>query len=158
MEVVYSKATIADIPEIYDLINEYAKKNIMLGRSLQYLYENIRSFWVAKEIDKKTKNCHILGLCGFGVSQKNLAEVKSLAVHQDYKKFGIATNLLQQGFAELRNLGVTEVFCLSYVPDFFIKHDFKIIDKEELPHKIWTECIHCPSFPKCDETALIKEL
>ena len=30
------------------------------------------------------------------------------------------------------------------------------LEKEQLPHKIWTECINCPSFPDCGEIALIK--
>jgi amino-acid N-acetyltransferase len=35
---------------------------------------------------------------------------------------------------------------------------FRRIDKNELPHKIWSDCIDCPKFPNCDEVAVIKNL
>ena len=38
------------------------------------------------------------------------------------------------------------------------KFGFKEIDKANLPHKIWTDCIKCVKFPDCDETAMIKEI
>ena len=50
------------------------------------------------------------------------------------------------------------MFALTYKPDFFKKHGFQEIDKTELPHKIWNECVKCPKFPNCDETALTIEL
>jgi len=52
-------------------------------------------------------------------------------------------------------MGVSRVFTLTYKPEFFSKLGFKKIDKEELPHKIWSECVSCPKFPDCDEVALI---
>ena len=50
------------------------------------------------------------------------------------------------------------VFALTYVPDFFEKLGFSRVDKATLPHKIWAECINCPKFPDCDETALLKTI
>ena len=38
---------------------------------------------------------------------------------------------------------------------FFNKLDFKVINKELLPHKIWGDCIKCVKFPNCDENAVI---
>jgi len=29
------------------------------------------------------------------------------------------------------------------------------VDKKELPHKIWTDCLNCVKFPNCDESSLI---
>ena len=57
-----------------------------------------------------------------------------------------------------RIVGIKKVFALTYKPDFFRKHGFQEIDKTELPHKIWNECVKCPKFPNCDETALTIEL
>ncbi|HOL22982.1 MAG TPA: GNAT family N-acetyltransferase, partial [bacterium] len=28
----------------------------------------------------------------------------------------------------------------------------------QLPHKVWSDCINCPKFPRCDETAMLKVL
>jgi amino-acid N-acetyltransferase len=59
---------------------------------------------------------------------------------------------------EALSLGLDMVFVLTYVPQFFAGIGFKEIEKSTLPHKIWADCIKCPKFPDCDETALIKEL
>ena len=60
--------------------------------------------------------------------------------------------------AEAGGLGITRVFTLTYRPDFFKKHGFEIVDKSNLPQKVWAECIKCVKFPDCDEIALMKVL
>jgi amino-acid N-acetyltransferase len=144
------KALLADSETIHSLIQTFAKEGLMLARSFQYIVEHIRDFYVA--VDDQT----IVGCCAFTVSQKELAEIKSLAIHPDYHHQGLARTLITAGIKDLTNLGIERVFCLTYVPDFFKKLGFTPIEKETLPHKIWTECINCPSFPDCGEIALIK--
>jgi amino-acid N-acetyltransferase len=46
------KAKIEDIKQIQKLINYFAKQDLMLPRSLNELYENLRDFWVAEEKNK----------------------------------------------------------------------------------------------------------
>jgi len=53
---------------------------------------------------------------------------------------------------------MAKVFALTYHPDFFRKLGFRDIDKMKLPHKIWGECMKCPKFPECDESAVIIDL
>ena len=54
-------------------------------------------------------------------------------------------------------VGVGEkYFTLTYKPGFFQKLGFQTITKEELPHKVWKECIDCPKFPNCDEIAMVR--
>lgn len=55
-------------------------------------------------------------------------------------------------------MGLKRVFCLTYKPDFFGKFGMRIVDKSELPHKVWTDCIKCVKFPDCDEIAMILDL
>ncbi len=43
-------------------------------------------------------------------------------------------------------------------PYFFEKFGFAVVDKKELPHKIWSECIKCMYFPGCKEIAMMKEI
>lgn len=51
------KAVLKDVQDIYTLINEYAKEGILLPRSLNSIYENIRDFWVCE------REGEILGCC-----------------------------------------------------------------------------------------------
>ena len=50
------------------------------------------------------------------------------------------------------------MFALTLVPEFFQRLGFAVVDKNELPRKIWGECVHCPHFPDCDEVALAMDL
>ena len=55
-----------------------------------------------------------------------------------------------------RELELTTVFTLTYVAEFFEKCGYRRIEKHELPHKIWNECVRCPLFPECREIALVR--
>lgn len=146
------KATIKDTAEIQNLINYYADKDKMLPRALNEIYENIRDFWVEE------KNGDIIGCVALHIAWEDLAEVKSLAVKEEFSKHGIGKNLLNKCIDDAKILGVKRVFALTYVPDYFRKFGFKDVAKEKLPHKIWSECIKCPKFPDCGEVALLYEV
>ncbi|MFH1407242.1 MAG: N-acetyltransferase [Candidatus Omnitrophota bacterium] len=146
------KAKIKDIKKIQELINFYAKKDLMLPRSLNELYENLRDFFVYEEKSK------LLGCCALHVSWQDLAEVKSVAVSPKHRHKGIGTKLIDAAVNEAKLLGIKQLFALTYVPLFFKRHGFRRLAKSKLPHKIWSECIYCHKFPNCDETALIRKL
>lgn len=146
------KAKIKDIKQIQALINGFARKDLMLPRSLNELYENIRDFWVNEE------NHKILGCAALHVSWQDLAEVKSLAVAKIKQKKGIGTELVRSCLKEAKELGAKKVFALTYKPKYFQKFGFRRIKHAKLPHKIWAECINCHKFSDCQEIALIKNL
>ncbi|WP_448583415.1 N-acetyltransferase [Thermocrinis sp.] len=146
------KATLKDSVSIYSLINTYAKEGILLPRSLNSIYENIRDFWVYE------KEGQIVGCCALHVVWEDLAEIKSLAVKEDMKGKGVGTSLVQACLKEAKELGVKRVFVLTYAVDFFEKLGFYTVQKENLPHKVWGECINCVKFPSCDETAMQMEV
>jgi amino-acid N-acetyltransferase len=146
------KAKIKDIKQIQNLINSFAKKDIMLPRSLNELYENVRDFWVAEEGSK------IVGCSALHISWDDLAEIKSLAVAKNRQKKGIGRELIAACINEAKNLGAGKIFALTYKPDYFKRFGFRRIKHVDLPHKIWAECINCPKFPDCQETALLKIL
>lgn len=143
------KAKIADVKMMQSLINQYADTGQMLPRSLNELYEHLRDFHVYEENDV------LLGVCALHVSWDGLAEIRSLAVRKDKMKQGIGSKLVQHCLGEAFELQVERAFVLTYVDGFFRKLGFTEIDKKELPHKIWTDCLSCVKFPNCDESALI---
>ena len=146
------KARIKDIKEIQNLINSFAKQDLMLPRSLNELYENLRDFWVVDE------NGRIIGCCALHISWDDLAEIKSLAVKKEKQNKGIGQNLINACLAEAKDVGAKRVFVLTYNPKYFQKFGFKRVKNADLPHKIWAECINCCKFPNCQETALLKIL
>lgn len=146
------KAKVTDVKKIQKLINHYAKRDKMLPRSLNELYENIRDFVVYADGAK------VHGCCALHIDWEDLSEIKSLAVAPTKAGTGVGRKLLEECLKEARTLKIKKVFALTYVPGFFKKFGFKIVDKAKLPHKIWSECIKCVYFPGCKEIAVMKEL
>jgi amino-acid N-acetyltransferase len=143
------KARLTDVRAIQSLVNQYADSGQMLPRTLNELYENLRDFHVYEENDA------LVGVCALHVSWDGLAEIRSLAVRRNRVKQGIGAALVRQCLAEAVSLQVARVFVLTYQEGFFRKLGFADVDKKELPHKIWTDCLNCIKFPNCDESALI---
>lgn len=146
------KARISEIKQIQALINFFAQQDLMLPRSLNELYENIRDFWVAEEKKK------IIGCCALHISWDNLGEIKSLAIQRNQQGKGLGRKLVLACLKEAKGLGVKQIFVLTYKANFFKKFGFKRIKNSSLPHKIWAECINCPKFPDCQEVAMVKQL
>lgn len=146
------KARIKDIGQIQGLINQFAKQELMLPRSLSGLYESLRDFWVCQA------GKQVVGCCALHTIWQDLAEIRSLAVKESWQSRGIGRQLINAAVREAREFGCKSIFALTYIPDYFRRLGFRRISKGKLPHKIWAECINCPKFPNCKEEAIIKKL
>ena len=151
-------ARMGDIKEIYNLLQYFADKDLLLGRSLSSLYDQLKDFSVYVEKDEDDQDQEkLVGVCAFHICWDNLAEIRSLAVAEGYQGKGVGQQLVDKALTEADSYGITKVFTLTYQPEFFRKLGFKDIDKAELPHKVWSDCINCSKFPDCNEEALIWE-
>ncbi len=147
------KAKLTDAKAIHSLLCGFADKGVLLNRPLNYIYENLRDFWV---YEKKGK---IIGCCSLHIIGWNdMAEVKSLAINKAYQKKGIGRLFVEESFKEAKSLGIKNIFTLTFVPEFFEKLGFKRINKSQLPNKIWSDCVNCSQFPNCKEIALIHKV
>jgi amino-acid N-acetyltransferase len=145
-------ANVDDVKAINGLINTYAERDQMLFRSLADIYANLQTFLVAEQ------DGEIVGCCALEVIWSDLAEVKSLAVEENYKGKGVGSSLVNAAVEKAKLLSVPKVFGLTLKPEFFEKLGFKAVDKNELPMKVWSDCARCPKQQNCDETAVIKML
>ncbi len=146
------KAQIGDVKEIQKLLTLYASRGDMLSRSLSELYEALRDYYVEVEEGQ------LLGTAALHIVWDDLAEVRSVAVAENVGRKGVGSRLVTACIEDARSLGLKRVFCLTYKPDFFAKFGFRLVDKSELPHKVWGDCIKCVKFPDCDENAMILDL
>jgi len=146
------KARIDDIPQIHKLINYFADNGEMLPRALSELYENIRDFSVVRDGEQ------VVACAALHIFWSDLAEIRAVAVAEEWQDKGAGALLVQACLEEARSLGIETVFCLTYKPDFFARFGFREVDKMDLPRKIWGECQRCPKFPDCDEVALVCQL
>ncbi len=142
------KAQIKDVSRIKQLIDEHMHEGFMLPRPLSELYENMRDFFVWEEEGT------IHGCVGLHIVWEDLAEIKSLVVDHHGRGKGWGKQLIQACLDEAKDMQIERVFALTQIQDFFVKLGFEILDKEQLPHKVWAECIRCYKFPHCDEVAV----
>lgn len=146
------RARLSDVSAIADLVAQFAADNLMLPRTRASVEAALRDFAVATDEGGRVVGCCALTLIGDG-----LAEVRSLAVAPEVQGRGIGRRLVLGALGDARELEVPRVFALTRAPGFFEKLGFSQTEMRNLPQKVWTDCVHCPLFPDCDEVALIRE-
>jgi amino-acid N-acetyltransferase len=147
--VKVDRARVADASSVHGLISHFADKGEMLPRALSEIYDGIRDYFVVR------KGGRVVGCAALQVTWADLAEIRSLAVDEREQNQNIGSLLIQACLSDAKELGIPRIFCLVRKPAFFEKHGFQLIDKKELPQKVWADCYRCPKFPDCDEVALI---
>ncbi len=146
------RAKIKDVPQIVQLINHYAGKGEMLGRSQSQVFNVLRDYVVIEE------NGRLVGCGALHVIWNDIAEIRSLAIAPERVGQGLGKSIVEYLVEDARGLELPRVFILTYKPEFFAKLKFEPVDKKDLPHKVWKDCLNCPKFPGCDEVAMIRSL
>ncbi len=148
------KATMDDVPGIHRLVTFHAELNRMLFRSHADLYEHLRDFFVCTG----EAAGEVIGCAALELVWRDLAEIKSLAVDEARRGQGIGTLLVRAALDEARVLNLSRVFALTRDQPFFEKQGFRVVPKDTLPHKVWTDCVRCPLQERCDEIAVVCDL
>ncbi|MCG8350905.1 MAG: N-acetyltransferase [Chloroflexales bacterium] len=150
--VQFRRARVGDVPRLYELISYYAVRGDMLPKTLDQLYNRVRSFNVA-EADGE-----VIGCAALHITWRDLAEVVSVTVHPDFQGQGVGRRLVLPLFDEARELGIPTLFTLTLQAAFFSRLGFREIPKLRLPHKIWQDCKTCFKQDRCDEVAMVLAL
>lgn len=152
MTVTCRRATEDDVDSLYEIIQSYAEKGIMLPRSKEALGRNIATFVIA-ESEGRFVGCGSLFRLG-----KDLVEIRSLGVTDGYKGQGIGRKLVTFLTEEAIAQEIPKIMALTYEVAFFEKNGFSVVPKEIFPEKVWTDCVHCKKQHNCDEIAVLKRL
>lgn len=145
-------ATLGDAPGIAELLRIYSELGVLLPRSESDIYNSLRDFTVVDDGSK------IIACAALLIYTQELAEVRSLAVHPDYLRRGLGDRIVRQLESDATRIGLKKLMALTYVVEFFEKHQFRVIDMSLLPEKVWGACINCHRFQNCDEIAMLKHL
>jgi len=155
--ITIRRADVRDVEPLGQIINDCAEYGLMLHRPLAGLYERVRDFRVAVR-DQADGGERVVGVCGLTVIWGDLAEVASLAVAPEARGRGLGKRLVAACLDDARQLGIRRVMSLTYERQFFEKLGFHVVDRQSLPLKVWSECVHCPKNQHCDEIAMIRVL
>lgn len=152
MNLSVRKARMGDIRAVHALLMTSAADGLLLPRSLTDLYGHLRDFFVVE------RDAAIVGCGALSIIWENMAEVRSLSVLPDARRTGCGRLIVDACIGEARALDITRLFALTYQLPFFSAMGFSVVEKEVLPQKVWVDCVHCPKFPDCDETAVLLEI
>ncbi|MEO5936327.1 MAG: N-acetyltransferase [Terriglobales bacterium] len=144
------RATLPDVEQLHDLIHGYSDVGTLLPRSLAELCENVRDFIVVED-EGRIIGCGALHLYG-----RHLTEIRSIAVLPEYKGKGAGRLLVEGLMAEAEHHDVHCVCLFTRIPDFFAHFGFRVAKREELPDKIYKDCVNCPKLHACDEIAMVR--
>jgi amino-acid N-acetyltransferase len=162
-DIKVRRARVSDVPQIVSLISSYAEKGEMLFRSQSQVLQQVRDYFVAAvpveancgNEGSAPESADTLLACGsLDITWTDLAELRSVAVRPDMQGKSLGTCVVEALLDDAAELGLKHVFALTYKPHFFERIGFRIIDKQQLPHKVWSICIDCLKFPVCDEVAM----
>lgn len=132
-DIKVDKARVADANSMRRLISHSADKGEVLPRALSETYEGIRNYFVIR------KRGRVIACAALQVTWVDLAEIRSLAVDEQEQNQAIGSLLIQACLEEAKELGIPRVSCLVRKTAFFEKRGFRLIDKKELPQKVWAE-------------------
>jgi len=145
------RAILPDAPRVHELISLFTETGALMPRSLPELCENIRDFHVVEDEAGSVIGCGALHLYG-----THLAEIRSIAVDPPAQGRGAARRVIQALLREAAHHQVTGVCLFTRLPDFFVKCGFAVANLNDLPDKMYRDCLNCPRLNSCDEVAMVK--
>lgn len=149
----FRQATSQDVDDMHYLVEHYANREIVLARTKASLLSMIDVYTVVED-----EREDIVGLAGLHILANDLAEIRTLVLSPRVQGHGIGKALVNHMVDQADHIDIRRVMALTYQVSFFQKCGFHIVEKEIFPQKVWTDCIHCPKFTCCDETAVLKIL
>lgn len=147
--VIIRKAKLKDVPQLIEIVNNFAKQKILLPRTSSDLCERIREMTVAEE------GGGIVGCGALHFYGSEAAEIRSLAIVPTTQRRGLGKKLTECLLKEAAEQEVKRVFALTLIPEYFARLGFTEVSRETLPMKVWRDCIHCEKYFQCDEKAVV---
>ena len=145
------KARIDEVPEIRRFLEDREQHGI-IPRPLAYLYAHLRDFCV------RPTSIELAGVAALHICWEGVGEIRSLAVRPSWQGKGIGKELVGDCLTEAVGLGLTRVFLLTLIPEYFYKFGFRVVTRDDLPPIAWADCVNCVKFPNCNETPMILDL
>nr|NLD40417.1 amino-acid N-acetyltransferase [Actinomycetales bacterium] len=119
-----------DATEIRDIVAPWAyhERNVLIPKDLVGYYEAIPEFLVAELPDPETGRAVVAGCGALHVMWEDLAEVRTLAVREEYLRRGVGGAILEALLERAHVYGLKRVFCLTFEVEFFTRHGFEVIE------------------------------
>lgn len=114
-----------DVAHIVKLMEPLVQKRILLGKDMVELYGAVQQFIVA--IDEADR---VIGYGALHVMWEHLGEVRTLGVAEEYLGKGVGHVLLEALEMRAVDLGLQQLFCLTFETTFFERHGFQAVGED----------------------------
>ena len=128
-------ARTSDVKAIRELVDSYAAPGQMLSKETVTLYESVQEFLIAE------KDGVVVGCGALHVLWEDLAEVRTVAVSQEFHKQGIGHLILNEIIKRAREVGVKRIFCLTFQTEFFGSIGFKEIQGTPVEPDVYAQLL-----------------
>ena len=139
-------------PKLHALITASLEEGRLLPRTLSELTSHAERFVVA------FKGRRLIGCAELAPLSQGVAEVRSLAVDPGARGAGAGTMLVNELRRRAKREGFERLCAFTHRPAYFIHLGFSIVPHLWLTEKIFTDCVTCPLFRRCNQYAMIVEL
>lgn len=145
-------ATLADAEQISRLVDLGVQEGQLLPRAPEAIRASINDWVVAEDAGR------VIGAGSLLHMTSALAEVRSLVIAPEYRKYGLGGKIVQALVEEAKERGIPTVFALTRAVKFFDRLEFVVTNKENFPEKVWRDCSICPVRFNCDEIAVVRKI
>lgn len=142
------KARMSDVDKIAELVAYWSDKGEILPRTQDNIIHDIQNFVVA-EVDGE-----VVASASLYIYEKGLAEIRSIVVDQAYQKQGQGQAMVQFLLEYARDIELQTIIVLTFVPDYFRRLGFDVIDKASLADNIIEDSIITENRNPADEVAM----
>ena len=142
------RARMSDVDKIHQQVNLQADKGEILPRTLDNIIHDIQNFVVA------VLDGEVVGCASLYIYQTGLAEIRSVVVDEGAKNQGQGQALVQYLLEFAHQMELKQIIVLTYIPDYFTKLGFSIIDKSTLAENIIEDSEPSPHKDPADEVAM----
>jgi argininosuccinate lyase/amino-acid N-acetyltransferase len=142
------RARMSDVDKIHQLVSFWADKGEILPRTRDNIIHDIQNFVVA-EVDGQ-----VVASASLYIYQTGLAEIRSIVVDEAFHNQGQGQAMVQYLLEFSCEIELQQIIVLTYVPEYFNKLGFSLIEKSSLADNIIEDSEQSPHKDPEDEVAM----
>jgi len=146
-------ARLEDVATMFELLDGYARKGLLLPRTIGDVYRNVREFVVA--VDEQDR---VIGCGGLRVYSPVMGEIIALAVNERCHGLGVGRQIVETLLEQAHAMDMCRVFAMTLQEGFFHKMGFETTHITAFPEKITFDCSRCAKRAQCIEIAVAIDL
>jgi acetylornithine/N-succinyldiaminopimelate aminotransferase len=116
-----------DVPEIWRIIDGYAREGILLPRSHEEITDKIGSFHVV------VRDGEVVGVAALRDFGAGIGELRSLSVLPEMQGYGFGELLIRAVVAKARATGIGELYVITASPGYFARFGWAQLPMDDVP-------------------------